>query len=153
MWIISLWGLRKVLVSSLKQQQLWLCAQRDPLDPARLCQSPSARAGNAVRAGRAQHRHRETRAGAGKGFAIIPHPPPDPLSLEGMCLAVAGRCRINGIADQSICTAQARAMELQVIINQWIRISKFWIKDKAWFRSSISPHSAVFHLKLIGSDF
>lgn len=70
--------------------------------------------------------HRETGTGVGKDFAIIPYLPPDPSSLEGMCLSLSlGAAGINGIADQSISTAQAWARVLQVIINQWIRMSWF----------------------------
>lgn len=61
-----------------------------------------------------------------KDSAIISHLPPDPSPLQRMWLSLSlGDAGINGIADQSISTAQAWARVLQVIINQWIRMSKF----------------------------
>lgn len=86
-----------------------------------------------------------------KDFPIIPHLTPDPSSLERMCLLLSlGDAGINGIADQSISTAQAWA---RVIINHWIRMSEFSIKDKTSFRRNMSPLSAMFPLKLIGLIF
>lgn len=82
------------------------CVHRgDPLDPDRLCQCPSATGWECCEGRESSGWAQRDWSRGAKRFAIIPHLPPDPWSLEGMCLSLSlGDAGINGIADQSIST-------------------------------------------------